>query len=99
MTEKKKRKVYTAEYKAKIGLEALRNTKTVNEIGQEHGVHPAQVRQWKSAIQDQAKDLFAAKRGPAPVLEHEQPEWLYGEIGRLKVELDWLKKKSGICQA
>ena len=96
MSEKKKRKVHTAEFKAKVGLEALKGVKTINEIGQEYGVHPVQVGQWKKAIQEQAKNLFDSKRGPKPVIEHQQPEKLFSEIGKLKMELDWLKKKSGI---
>jgi len=96
MSEKKKRKVHSAEFKAKVGLEAVRGVKTINEIGQEFGVHPVQVGQWKKAIQDQASSLFESKRGPKPVAEYREPEKLYSEIGKLKVELDWLKKKSGI---
>jgi transposase len=94
----KKRKVYSAEFKAKIGLEALRGEKTINEIGHAHGVHPAQVGQWKKAIQEEAKALFEGKRGPKPVAEAEyrEPERLHSEIGKLKMELDWLKKKSGV---
>jgi len=93
MSEAKKRKVHVPEFKAKVGLEALRGVKTINEIGQEYGVHPVQVGQWKKEIQEQAKTLFEGKRGPKPTATHQEPEWLYGEIGRLKVELDWLKKK------
>ena len=70
--------------------------KTINQIAQEHDVHPMQVRQWKCDIQDQAKTLFEGKRGPRPVSAASSPDRLYGEIGRLKMELDWLKKKSGI---
>ncbi len=97
MSEAKKRKVHTPEFKAKVGLEALRGVRTINEIGQEYGVHPVQVGQWKKEIQEQAKTLFEGKRGPKPMADHQEPERLYSEIGRLKVELDWLKKKSGIC--
>jgi len=96
MSERKKRKVHSPEFKAKVGLEALRGVKTINEIGQEYGVHPVQVGQWKKAIQEQAKTLFEGKRGPEPVAAHREPELLYSEIGKLKVELDWLKKKSGM---
>ncbi len=96
MSETKKRKVHVPEFKAKVGLEALRGVKTINEIGQEYGVHPVQVGQWKKEIQEQAKSLFEGKRGPAPAAPHSAPDRLYGEIGRLKMELDWLKKKSGI---
>ena len=96
MSEKKKRKTYPPEFKAKIGLEALRGVKTINEIGQERGVHPALVGQWKKEIQEQAQTLFEGKRGVKPVDAHQEPEKLYSEIGKLKMELDWLKKKSGI---
>jgi transposase-like protein len=96
MSERKKRKVHTPEFKAKVGLEALRGVKTINELGQEYEVHPVQVGHWKKAIQEQAKTLFEGKRGPKPVAAHQEPERLYSEIGKLKVELDWLKKKSGM---
>jgi transposase len=73
-----------------------RGVKTINEIGREYGVHPVQVGQWKKAIQEHAKTLFEGKRGPKPAAAHREPELLYSEIGKLKMELDWLKKKSGI---
>ena len=97
MTELKKRKVHSAEFKAKVGLEAVRGVKTINEISQEFGVHPVQVSQWKKEIQTHCKTLFEGKRGPAPapIAAHAEPERLYSEIGRLKIELDWLKKSQG----
>jgi len=55
MSEAKKRKVHTPEYKAKVGLETLRGMKAINEIGQESGVHPVQAGQWKKEIQEQGK--------------------------------------------
>ena len=79
-----------------VGLEAVRGVKTINEIAQDYGVHPVQVSQWKREIQDQANTLFEGKRGPQPVSAHCAPDRLYVEIGRLRMELDWLKKKSGI---
>ena len=96
MSEVKKRKVHSPEFKAKVGLDALRGIKTINEIGQDYGVHPIQVGQWKKAIEEQSKMLFESKRGPKPVAAYREPELLYSEIGKLKVELDWLKKKSGM---
>jgi transposase-like protein len=96
MSEPKKRKVPTPEFKAKVGLEAVRGMKTLNEIGQEFGVHPVQVGPWKKAILEQARTLFEGKRGPKPVAAHREPDLLFSEIGKLKMELDWLKKKSGI---
>jgi transposase-like protein len=60
MSEGSKRKVYSSEFKAKVGLEALKGVKTINEIGQEYRVHSAQVGQWKKAIQEQAKRVALA---------------------------------------
>ena len=96
MSEVKKRKVYSPEFKAKLGLEALRGEETINEIGLKYNVHPIQVGKWKKAIQEGSKILFEGNRGPKPVAEHKDPERLYSAIGQLKVELDWLKKKSGM---
>jgi len=91
MSEGKKRKVHSAEFKAKVGLEALRGVKTLNEIGQQYGVHPVLVGQWKKELMERAATLFEGKRGPRPAAQADE-ERLYGEIGRLKMELDWLKK-------
>ena len=93
MSVPKKRKVHTPEFKAKVGLEALRGAKTINQIGQDYDVHPVQIGLWKKEIQAQAKTLFEGKRGSKPVAAYCEPELLYSEIGKLKVELDWLKKK------
>jgi transposase len=96
MNETKMRKVYSADFKAKVALEAIREKMTINQIAQTYGVHPVQVSQWKRELQERASSLFETKRGPKPVSEYCAPERLYGEIGRLKMELDWLKKKSGL---
>jgi transposase-like protein len=93
-----KRKVFSAEFKVKVGLEAIHGVKTINQIAQDHGVHPVQVGQWKKEILERAGTLFEGKRGPKAVNEYSEPERLYGEIGKLKMELDWLKKKSGLGQ-
>lgn len=59
---------------------------------------PAQVGQWKKAILERAGTLFEKQRGPKQEAGPGEPERLYGEIGWLKVELDWLKQKSGLSQ-
>lgn len=94
----KKRKSFSADFKAKVALEALHGTKTLNEIAQEHGVHPVQVSSWKKELQQHAASLFEQKRGPKPVDPVEDPEKLYSENGRLKMELEWIKKKSGLSR-
>jgi transposase-like protein len=87
-----KRKIFSGEFKAKVALEVIRGIKTVNEIAQDFGVHPTQVGLWKKELQAQASSLFDAKRGLKPVDPSFSPDRLYSEIGRLKMELDWLKK-------
>jgi len=96
MSEIKTRKVHTASFKAKVALEAVREMKTLNEIGQEYGIHPIQVSHWKKALLEKASEVLEGQRGPRAVSEHIDPDRLYSEIGRLKVEVDWLKKKSGL---
>ena len=81
----KNRKTFTAQFNAKVALEAVRGTKTVNEIAQEFGVHPTQVSQWKKELQESAAGVFAGKRGPKPVDPSSSEDRLYTEIGRLKV--------------
>ena len=93
-----KRKNFSSELKAKVALEAIRGVKTVNQIGPEFGVHPTQVGLWKKELQEQASSLFDTKRGPKPVDPSASSERLYSEIGRLKMDLDWLKKKYGISR-
>lgn len=93
-----KRKNFSGQFKAKVALEAVRGVRTVNEIAQEFGVHPTQVGLWKKELQEQAAGIFAAKRGPKPVDQSSSAERLYSEIGRLKMELDWLKKNPGYAR-
>ena len=92
----KKRKNFSSQFKAKVALEAIQGVKTVNEIAQKFGVHPTQVGLWKKVLQEQASSIFDAERGPKPADPAVSSERLFSEIGRLKMDLDWLKKKSGI---
>lgn len=91
-----KRKVFTVEQKAKVALAAIKGLKTVNEIAQQYGVHPTQVNQWKKELLDNASSVFESKRGPKSVNAESDPDRLYAKIGQLNMQLDWLKKKSGI---
>lgn len=91
-----KRKIFTGAEKAKVALAAVKGDKTINVVAQEHGVHPTQVNQWKKELLDNVGSLFEGKRGPKPVNGQTDPERLYAKIGQLNMELDWLKKKSGI---
>jgi len=92
----KKRRKFSAEFKAKVALEAVRGERTVNEIAAEHGVHPNQVSQWKSQLLENLPDVFSGERDQSrqdAAVQKERDE-LYRQIGRLKVEIDWLKKKT-----
>ena len=92
-----KRKIFSAQRKAKVAIEAIRGEKTMNELAQEFEVHPTQIGLWKKELQEQAVALFEGKRGAKRTKETEPiSERLYSEIGRLKMELDWLKKKLGM---
>ncbi len=93
---KRKRRNFSAEMKARIALEAIKNQRTIQEIASHYGVHPNQVTRWKrQAIEGLAQ---AFRDGQARAVESDdalQAE-LYQQIGRLQMELDWLKKKSGL---
>jgi len=89
------RKRHTPDFKSKVALEALKGTKTINEIASEMGIHATQITQWKKQAQEGLKEIFADRRGKT---KSQEPliEQLYQNIGRLQVELEWLKKKSGL---
>ena len=87
------RKRHTPEFKAKIALEALRERRTINEIAGEAEVHPVQVSQWKKQAADGLSGLFG-KTQSKEVANEALIARLYQEVGQLKVELDWVKKKS-----
>jgi putative transposase len=80
--------------KASAALTAIKGQQTINEIAADYGVHPTQVAQWKKQILEGATMLFAPRAGH-PADEEVLKARLYQEIGQLKVELDWLKKKVG----
>ena len=86
------KKRYTAAVKSKVALEALKGLKTISEIASEYEVHPNQVSQWKRQLREGIEHVFTDPIRNARSEEKEKDR-LYQEIGRLKVELDWLKKK------
>jgi transposase-like protein len=89
------RKRYSAEFKARVALETLKGHKTVNELAGLYGVHPTQIAHWKHRLQKEMPEIFSARRDKR-AHEHEALQaQLYQQIGQLKVELDWLKKKAG----
>jgi transposase-like protein len=90
------RRRYSAEFKAKVALEAIKNERTTNEIAGSYGIHPNQLAQWKKQLIDELPQIFSDKRVKANKDQEALEAQLYQQIGQLKVELDWLKKKSGL---
>lgn len=86
------KKRYTAAFKSKVALEAIKGLKTISEIASDYEVHPNQVSQWKRQLRDGLENVFSDPRRSGRSEEKEKAQ-LYEEIGRQKVELDWLKKK------
>ena len=88
------RKSYTAEFKAKVALEAVRGDRSLSELAARYEVHPTQIGQWRKALLEGLPEVFSDKRRRKDIDGEREKARLYEEIGRLKVELDWLKKKS-----
>ena len=88
-----KRKRFKAEFKAKVALEALKELKTLNVLSKDFGVHSNQISLWKKELLTRSKELFSTTKDRDKVRQEELIPRLYQEIGQLKVELDWLKKK------
>jgi len=86
----------TSEFKAKVALAAIRGDQTVTELASLYKVHPNQITNWKRQAQDQLVAAFDSKKTKSLKTEEKLKEELYRQIGQLKVELDWLKKKSGM---
>jgi len=88
------RKQYEAAFKAKVALEALKGEKTIAQIASDAGVHPNQIRQWRQHLLEVLPEVFSNRRPREEKTRDELEAELYRQIGQLKVELEWLKKKS-----
>lgn len=89
----KLRKTHSASVKAKAALEAIKGHQTINELAGKYGVHPTQLSHWKKQLLSESEAIFSDKRRRDQAQAVTQEARLYEEIGRLKIELDWLKKK------
>lgn len=89
----KGRKTFSKEFKAKVALEAIKGYKSINELAREYQVHPNAIGNWKKQILEALPGIFENKRGPRTEIDPDLPDQLYKQIGKLQVELDWLKKK------
>ena len=90
----RKRRVFSASFKAKVALAAAKGDKTLSELASQFGVYPNQISAWKKQLVDQLPELFEDGRQRREPEDDTERAQLYEQIGRLKVELDWLKKKA-----
>ena len=86
---------YAPDFKAKLALEVIKGERTLNEIASEAKVHPNLILQWKRQLLEGMPMLFADKRVKENKEQEDKEAQLYQQIGQLKVELDWVKKKVG----
>ena len=91
----KKRRQHSAQFKAQVGLEALKGIEPVHAIAAKHQIHPVQVSQWKKEAAERLPEVFAGKPDTDAAAAKAREDELYRKIGRLEMELEWLKKKAG----
>jgi len=90
-----KRKIHSPEFKAKVAIEAIKGVKTASELASQHLVHPVQISTWKKQALEAVPEAFKRGRQKPQATEDQLTAPLYEQIGRLTMELDWLKKKLG----
>ena len=90
----KQRRQFSAKFKFQVALAALKELKTINEIASQYEVHPTQVKQWKKQLQADGADIFNEQAAKQHQVQAGMEANLYEQIGRLKMEVDWLKKKA-----
>ena len=90
------KKRHSPEFKTKVALEALRGLKPLQSIASEAGIHPVKIAQWKKRAQELVAEGFRERRKKENTDDEKLKDELYKQIGQMKVELDWLKKKSSL---
>ena len=90
----KKRRRRSNEFKFKVALEALKGLQTINEIASAHNIHPNQVGKWKRQLQTEGPLVFSSNTAKQLQEQEARETELYEQIGRLKMELEWLQKKA-----
>ena len=93
-----KRKKHASGFKAKVALEAVQGRYTVRELAARYEIHPTLVNNWKRQLTQEAAEVFDRDRPAAMTGQSTKEAELYEEIGRLKMQLDWLKKKAAIFE-
>jgi len=88
-----KGKRHSAQFKFKVALEAAKGTRTLNELTGEYGLHPSQISEWKQQLLTEGPSVFSTHTTRPQREQEALKAELYEQIGRLKMELEWLKKK------
>lgn len=91
----KARRKHSAAFKSKVAIEALKERETLSQLGAKYNLNPVQITNWKKQLLDRSAELFEAS-GSKPDDKEALIEELYKKIGQYQVELDWMKKKSGL---
>ncbi len=89
----RKRRRHTEQFKFKVALEASQGLRTINEIASAYNLHPNQVSSWKKQLLEEGSVVFSRNMGRQQREQQARETELYEQIGRLKMELEWLKKK------
>jgi len=92
---KRARNSYSREFKSKVALEAVKGQKTGNELATEFGVHVSQINLWKKQLLEALPAVFSLRPSRQESEFEAERDLLYRQIGKLQVEVDWLKKKTG----
>ena len=87
---------HSPEFKSQVAIEAIKEVETIAQIASKHAIHPTQINKWKKIAQDGLAILFSGKQDVELKKKDELIEQLYKKIGKREVELDWLKKKTGL---
>jgi transposase len=90
-----KRKQHSKEFKAKVAVETLKGHKTISEIAAEYEVHPTQINTWKKRALEALPEAFSRGQDREAAQQEAEQDRLYQQIGKLQVEVNWLKKKTG----
>ena len=92
---KKERRKFSAAFKTKVALEAIKEKETLQQLASKFEVHANQITQWKREFLESAEDIFSKKKSEEKVNEEQEKDALYNKIGRLQTEIDFLKKVFG----
>jgi len=90
----KQRRRFSADYKFRVALEAAKGQQTISELASKHSLHPNQISQWKRQLLEDGTNVFARNGGQDQQEQAAMQSELYEQIGRLKMELEWVKKKA-----